>query len=225
MAKAARPGYVKTRLAREYPAAAILELYRCLLADTIALAMSVPNTEVVVMAPGADLPELTPLLPAEVAVVAQQGTGLAAALASAFAGFTTDGQRQVVAFDCDSPHLPPQVLDDAFGLLLTHDVVIGPTDDGGYYLVGASAAHAGLFDADHMGTGSALLSLLSRVRSKGLSHALTPVWFDVDLPGDLTRLADVLRRDPAASPRTARLLRSWPALGGTGIADTRPVSE
>jgi uncharacterized protein len=213
MAKAPRPGHTKTRLARELPGADVLALYSCLLADTIALALSVPATDVVVMAPASDLTELSALLPGDVGAVAQQGEGLASALASVFASFTADGSRRVIAFDCDTPHLPARILDDAFGLLLAHDIVVGPTDDGGYYLVGASAAHTGLFDAGHMGTKSALESLLASVQAKGLSHALTPEWFDVDLPGDLARLADVLRRDPEASPRTARLLRSWPGLG------------
>jgi uncharacterized protein len=222
MAKAPRPGHAKTRLSREYPVGAVLELYRCLLADTIALASAVPNAQVAVMAPASDLPDLVPLLPGEVVAVAQHGHGLAAALTSVFTTFA-DGSRCVIALDSDSPHLPPRVLARAFDSLLTHDVVVGPTDDGGYYLVGARAPHAGLFDGDRLGTSDALRGLLARVQAEGLSHALMEEWFDVDVAGDLARLAAILRRDPAASPRTARLLRSWPDLGATAQGNpTRP---
>jgi rSAM/selenodomain-associated transferase 1 len=206
MAKAPRPGRVKTRLSRDLPDDTIVELYRCLLEDTLALGLSLPNTRVALMAPAEDLHDLAMLVPRGVAGVAQEGTGLAAALASVFTTFAGDGSRRVIAFNSDSPHLPPSVLDEAFSLLSTHDVVIGPTDDGGYYLVGATVPHQDLFDVAPMGTASALESLLARVRAHGLSYRLTREWFDVDVADDLARLADALRHDPSASPRTAAFL-------------------
>ena len=69
-------------------------------------------------------------------VVAQTGAGLAAGLTSVFTQFPG---RRTIAFNSDSPHLPRSVLEDAFETLATHDVVVGPTHDGGYYLVGAKA--------------------------------------------------------------------------------------
>ncbi|MEO6212280.1 MAG: TIGR04282 family arsenosugar biosynthesis glycosyltransferase [Vicinamibacterales bacterium] len=218
MAKAPRPGHVKTRLAREYPVEATVELYRCLLEDTLSLGLSIPNTQVAVMAPPEDLRDLAALLPAGVSGIAQQGSGLAAALTSVFTTFTSNEPRRVIAFNSDSPDLPRRVLDEAFAALLTHDLVAGPTHDGGYYLVGATASHGGLFDPTPMGTESALDSLLASARAKGLTYRLTEAWFDVDVAGDLTRLAAALRRDPAASPRTAALLRSWSDRAGTDAA-------
>lgn len=224
MAKAPRPGRVKTRLSGEYPVGAIVELYRCLLDDTLALGLSLQDTQVAVMAPPEDRDELAALLPAGVRCVAQQGIGLAAALTSVFAVFTLEQSRtpersrRVIAFNSDSPHLPRRALDEAFAALLTHDLVVGPTGDGGYYLVGATAPHAGLFHPAPMGTGSALESLLANARASGLTYRLTQEWFDVDVAGDLTRLAEALRRDPSASPRTAALLRSWSDRPGTDVA-------
>lgn len=209
MAKAPRPGRVKTRLAATLPAAATVECYRALLEDTLALGLALDDTRVAVMAPPEDLDALRPLLPPPVEAVAQQGRGLADALASVFATFTRDRPRRVIAFNSDSPHLPPQLLDAAFDALRSHDIVTGPTDDGGYYLVGATASHEGLFEPAPMGTGGALASLLARAAARQLSHASVAPWFDVDVAGDLARLADVLRRDPAAAPRTARWLAAW----------------
>src|SRR5271166_73767 len=135
MAKAPRPGRVKTRLAQSLPVEAVTELYCCLLDDTIALARSLGsslgNMEVAIMCPASDVEELTRLARGVVSVVAQKGEGLAAGLTSVFAHFAAPGRQRVVAFNSDSPHLPASVLGSAFEALTGHDVVVGPTYDGG----------------------------------------------------------------------------------------------
>src|SRR5258708_15953170 len=136
MAKAPKPGRVKTRLSKTLPPPAVTALYRCLLEDTVALAKSLTSVEVAVMCPESDKEELAALLCNTVQIVAQKGEGLAAGLTSVFRHFTAAGRQHVVAFNSDSPHLAPTVLDSAFEILATHDVVVGPTHDGGYYLVG-----------------------------------------------------------------------------------------
>src|SRR6516165_82059 len=119
-----------------------------------------------------------------VEIVAQQGDGLAAGLTSVFRHFTAAGRRHVIAFNSDTPHLAPSVLDSAFEMLATHDVVIGPTHDGGYYLVGAKAAHPSLFEGDGMGTRSALDRLLMRTKALELSTGLTEPFYDIDVAID-----------------------------------------
>src|SRR6266403_793665 len=123
MAKAPRPGMVKTRLCQNLPSVAVTALYRCLLEDTIALATSLTSVEVAVMCPASDEEELADLLCHTVQIVAQKGEGLAAGLTSVFRHFTAAGRRPVVAFNSDSPHLAPSVLDSAFDILATYDVV------------------------------------------------------------------------------------------------------
>ena len=147
MAKAPRLGMVKTRLLESLPSSALTALYRCLLEDTLVLAKSLTRVEVAVMCPESDQDELAHLVANTVEVVAQKGEGLAAGLTSVFRHFTAGGQH-VIAFNSDSPHLAPSALDTAFEILSTQDVVIGPTHDGGYYLVGAKAAHASLFEGE-----------------------------------------------------------------------------
>src|SRR5262249_40197594 len=146
--------------------------YRCLLDDTLALARSLGDVEVAIMCPDSDVDELTELAGNEAGVVGQKGEGLAAGLTSVFAHFTEEHQRRVIAFNSDSPHLPRCILEDAFETLAAHDVVVGPTHDGGYYLVGAKTSHPTLFAGDGMGTSSALERLLSRVQALGLSLGL-----------------------------------------------------
>jgi hypothetical protein len=206
MAKAPRDGVVKTRLARNLPMEAVTELYRCLLQDTLALAHSLPNVNIAIMCPASDVEELACIGGPDTRVVAQQGAGLAAALTSVFAQFTGRGRR-VVAFNSDSPHLPVSVLMSAFDVLTAHDVAIGPTHDGGYYLVGAKDSHARLFHGDGMGTNSALNALLTRARELQLSVGFTAEFYDVDVEGDLTRLAAELEFAPSMAPQTAAWLR------------------
>jgi rSAM/selenodomain-associated transferase 1 len=209
MAKAPRPGMVKTRLAQSFPVEAVTELYRCLLDDTIALARSLGTAEVAIMCPASDVDELTRSARGEVSVVAQKGEGLAAGLTSVFAHFAARSGKPVIAFNSDSPHLPASVLGSAFEALTGHDIVIGPTHDGGYYLVGAKAAHPALFDGDGMGTESALDTLLARARGLQLSVGFTETFYDIDVASDLTRLAAELRLAPARAPRTAAWLSQW----------------
>jgi len=251
MAKAPRPGTVKTRLVPSLSPAAVTDFYCCLLDDTLALAQSLSNIEVAIMCPEADANPLARLSSnqassseasgREVRVVAQKGEGLAAGLTSVFAHFAPDHQkedcrredhqrpdrqredhqenahpRRTIAFNSDSPHLPRSVLEDAFETLAAHDVVVGPTHDGGYYLVGAKASHPTLFENDGMGTASALERLLARARALGLSVGFADPFYDIDVADDLTRLAAELRLDPARAPRTAAWLKEWERLCGTG---------
>lgn len=209
MAKAPRPGSVKTRLAESLSLQAVTELYRCLLKDTIALAQGLDHMEVAIMCPVSDVDDLSRAVGETMRIVPQTGQGLAGGLASVFAHFATSGQQRVIAFNSDSPHLPASVLETAFDILGACDLVVGPTHDGGYYLVGARGSHPGLFTSDGMGTGNALETLLMRARALGLSVHLTDPFYDVDVAADLSQLADELQRLPGKAPRTAKWLSEW----------------
>ncbi len=209
MAKAPRPGEVKTRLTPTFSPEAVAGFYCCLLDDTLALVRSLNDVEVAIMCPDSDVNELARLAGDQANVVAQKGDGLAAGLTSVFAHFAEGHRRRVIAFNSDSPHLPRSVLEDAFETLAAHDVVVGPTHDGGYYLVGAQAFHPTLFAGDGMGTSSALDRLLSRARALELSVGFADPFYDVDVVDDLTRLVAELRLAPARAPRTAAWLKEW----------------
>ena len=219
MAKAPRRGAVKTRLAPSLSPPAVTAFYCCLLKDTLTLARSLRDVEVTIMCPESDVTELAPLAGNEVSVVAQKGEGLAAGLISVFAYFAKDHQRRTIAFNSDSPHLPRSVLECAFETLATHDVVVGPTHDGGYYLVGAKASYPALFAGDGMGTSSALERFLSGARALKLSVGFADPFYDVDVADDLTRLAAELRLTPARAPRTAEWLKEWELVAAQARAE------
>jgi uncharacterized protein len=225
MAKAPRIGAVKTRLTPRYSPEAVTDFYRCLLDDTLALATSLGDVKVAIMCPDSDLSELARCAFKEADVVAQTGEGLAAGLTSVFAHFANDHQRRIIAFNSDSPHLPRSVLEDAFETLATHDLVVGPTYDGGYYLVGAKASHRTLFEGDGMSTSSALERLLSRARTLQLSLALAAPFYDIDVPEDLARLAEELRVAPEKAPRTAAWVNEWEPIAAEPQTKKAPEAD
>lgn len=221
MAKAPRPGTVKTRLTPSLSPEAVIDFYRCLLDDTLSLARSLSDVEVAIMCPESDVSDLAKLAGSEASVVAQKGEGLAAGLTSVFAHFAERHQRRIIAFNSDSPHLPRSVLEDAFEALAKHDLVVGPTHDGGYYLVGAKASHRSLFAGDGMGTSTALERLLSHAQALELTVGFAAPFYDIDVVDDLTRLAEELRLAPARAQRTAQWLKEWERVAGQARTNSR----
>lgn len=209
MAKAPRPGRVKTRLAPAFSPEEAAALSAALLADTIGLATTVPGVRLALVCPQGEAALFRPRAFDGVAVVEQHGTGLASALTSSFERFFAAGYRKVVAFNSDSPQIPRHALDGAFDALDASDLVVGPTEDGGYYLVGAKAVHAGLFDAPPLGTSGALTALMQRAGELGLRVARCVPAFDVDLPADIARLARELEKAPERARATAAFLAQW----------------
>jgi rSAM/selenodomain-associated transferase 1 len=204
---------VKTRLARSLPVSGVTALYRCLLDDTLTLARSLDGVKVAVVCPEADHSELERTVGSGVPVVPQAGNDLAAALCSVFAHFEAAGSSRIVAFNSDSPHLPTSTLRTAFQLLEECDVVVGPTHDCGYYLVGARVSHPGLFSTDAMGTANALEALLTKIRDLRLSVQFTDSFYDIDEEADLSRLAEELQRNTGEGPKTAKWLSEWASAG------------
>jgi len=197
------------------------------LEDTLSLAQSLGGADVAIMCPASDVADLSGLAGKGVRVVAQTGDGLAAGLTSVFRHFAAEDRpgglsHRIVAFNSDSPHLPASVLMSAFEALSACDVVVGPTHDGGYYLVGATASYPGLFTGDGMGTTNALEALLARARALGLSVRLTDPFYDIDVAADLSRLADELLRVPARAPRTAEWLLGWKRAAEPGQSGGHP---
>jgi len=208
MMKAPRPGHVKTRLIPAYAPEDVVDLYRALVEDTIDLGRAA-GLRIVAACPAGDEAELAAWLPLDVAVMPQRGSDLAAGLVSVFEDLCGSSHRRVIAFNADSPHLAVETLESAFTQLATHDFVVGPCDDGGYYLVGAKQAYPALFDAAMMGKDTACGALLARADSLSLSVALVAEHYDIDVAADVERLANDLAIDPARAPRTKRILSAW----------------
>ena len=113
------------------------------------------------------------------------------------------GSSATIVIGTDSPSLPPPLLDQALDLLETHQVVIGPSTDGGYYLLGLSVPMPALFsDQISWGTGSVLAQTVEAAADHSL--ALLPVWYDVDLPSEAAFLRAHLRALRQAGQSTGK---------------------
>lgn len=102
-------------------------------------------------------------------------------------GFS-EGYAKVCLIGTDIPDVPMQHITQAYQLLDSHDLVLGPSRDGGYYLIAMKAAHRELFDGFRWSTGSVLDETLDRAREAALDTALVPPWDDVDDIEGLERL-------------------------------------
>ncbi|MBC6607831.1 TIGR04282 family arsenosugar biosynthesis glycosyltransferase [Hymenobacter sp. BT188] len=181
-------GQVKTRLARSIGDDAALAVYRELLARTRAAADGFGGQKTVWLTQSTSLP-LTPE-----AVAAQwpeynwqpQPPGdLGGKMQLAFTQAFTACAASVVIIGTDCPGLSTTLLSQAFELLATHDVVVGPAADGGYYLLGMNALHQDLFQNKAWSTASVLTDTLADVARLGLQVARLPTLHDVDTADDL----------------------------------------
>ena len=208
MAKVPGAVPVKSRLHGALGVEAATELYRCFLLDRLdALAGVRGIVPVVAFTPPEAMHVMASLAPG-FQLLAQRGDDLGARLASVIDTLLGDGHAAVVATDADSPTLPMTYVERAAATLAAGeaDVVIGPSDDGGYYLVGVRRPCAGLFDGVPWSTSRTRATTVARAEALGLRVSLLPSWFDVDTAEDLARLRAELgtRRTPG---RTARFVR------------------
>ena len=193
-AKAPLPGLVKTRLGATIGHVAAAELYAAFLTDLTARFATAPVEVGWYVAPGSRR-HLAPCLAGAVRVRTQRGRGWAARQAALFRDCEEAGEGAVVLAATDSPQLAPARVQEAFDALERSDVVLGPTTDGGYYLVGMRRADD-LFSGVAMSTAAALDQVLGRARAHGLTVALVAPEFDVDTEADLAALvAEVGARD------------------------------
>jgi len=212
MAKAPRPGTVKTRLCPPLLATEAAALYRCFLLDKIAAVGGLVDTRpVIAYTPDDARPEFDVLAPG-FAFVAQDGPDLGARLHATLAGLLAAGHAGAIAVDSDTPTLPSGFLQQAVDCLSRPgpDVVLGPTEDGGYYLIGIRAPHRELFETMPWSTSDVLEITRRRADAAGLRALCLPSWFDVDTPDDLERLRAMLAtaNDTTAS-ETRRFLTNW----------------
>jgi hypothetical protein len=220
MAKEPAAGRTKTRLCPPLSPSDAARLYEALLHDTIALVARRPGVRLAVaVTPPSAVGVFRLRLPHDALLLPVEGQDIGACLSQATAHLFAAGFSRVMALNSDGPTLPGAYLGRAGALLGCHDVVLGPSEDGGYYLVGLRHPAPGLFQGIAWSTSRVMAQTIDRAAALGLSVALLPPWYDVDTAADLTRLRaelDVLpscrltftrqffdERQPAAAARDA----------------------
>jgi rSAM/selenodomain-associated transferase 1 len=183
MAKAPRPGRVKTRLQPPLTAEQAAALNVCFLRDTTENLAGVAGAAgLVSYTPVGDEALFDGLLPEGFCLVAQREGGFGARLLGAAEDIFACGFASVCLVDSDSPTVPREAYQRAVAELARAGdrVVIGPTQDGGYYLIGMKRAHAALFEGIAWSTGAVFAQTCERAKDAGLELVELPLWYDVD---------------------------------------------
>lgn len=210
-AKAPIAGQVKTRLCPPLTSEQAARLYESFLLDTVARACSLSEVRVfVAITPADSEPLFRALLPFPVFYFPQRGATLGEREANVFVDLFPQGLSRIVLIGSDIPTMPVTHLHNAFALLAapSTDVVLGPSTDGGYYLIGARALHPALFADITWSTSVVLAQTLHQARRAGLRVAQVSSWYDVDSADELQQLAEELTQPGNAvrAPQTRACL-------------------
>ena len=204
--KAPIPGQVKTRLQSRYTPQEAADLYRAFIQDTFEAASESGADRLIACYDG-DQDHVRQLTPSGWLIVEQVGSDLGDRMLTSLRDSFTAGADKVVLIGTDLPSLSASPIRDAITALDDSDIAIGPTTDGGFYLIGASTSPPDIFTGVAWSTETVYEQTRSRIHSLDLVLASVSVWNDVDTPEDL----DTVLTEPAEMPHTraavARLTR------------------
>jgi len=190
MAKAPRAGDVKTRLVPPLTKQQAATLAACFLRDTVLNAKQLIDDVMIAYFPSNARTDLEAIFPSGVLWSEQQGWTLGERLEAVATHVSGLGFRPFIIMGADSPTLPVTFIEEALNALRygQADVSLGPTEDGGYYLVGLNAAVSGLFKNINWSTPFAYKQTVANAAALNLRLHASPTWYDIDTPTDLSRL-------------------------------------
>jgi len=219
MTKAPRAGQVKTRLAPPLTLEEAAQLNVCFLRDTaaaIAKACGTTARGVGVYTPIGAEGAYIDILPSDFELLPQRGDGFGERLAFATADLFQCGFGSVCLIDSDSPTVSADVYTDTVEILSKAGdrVVLGPSDDGGYYLIGLKQTRRELFERIDWSTERVLEQTKTRAHELNLDVSLLPTGYDVDDAATLRRLCDELlsnKSERDVAPNTRKFLAALTA--------------
>jgi len=203
-AKVPEPGSVKTRLIPELGPERAAELAEAFLEDTVRRTRRLEWAECIVAATAPI--ERAYFRPHEVWMQSEGDLGerLEKVLRLAL-----KRRKSVFAIGSDTPNLPLEFFDHARVALKDADAVLGPSLDGGFYLIGLKDCPIGMLEGIQWSHSSTLAATMAKLDQFGMKTALIQPWFDVDSHDDLERLRRQLAADPSSAPATAECLRRF----------------
>ncbi len=225
MAKKPEPGKTKSRLTPPLSAETAAGLYTSFLRDALELAQAVPGvTPMIAFSPPEEELFFQQFAPGFLRIP-QRGETLGERLDYVLTQGLKNGYTPVAAMNSDSPTLPAAYLAQAFERLAAEDtdVVIGPCDDGGYYLIGWKRPHAGLVRGVRMSTDRVLRDTLAIAAAENLRVSLLPPWYDIDDEEDLQKLQTDLARPIRFGRHTRAFLER--TASRPGVAAPQPGPE
>jgi uncharacterized protein len=216
MARYPEPGKTKTRLARTIGQIEAAQLYQAFLTDLATRFVGLDCALHWTYTP-ADIDYqsfITALAPDHASQMwsfPQQGDDFAARLLYAFQWTQQHGFQRTIVISSDSPHMRPELITQATAALEHADVVLGPADDGGYYLIAMRQPYD-VFSGIPMSTSVVAQMTIEAAQRQGLKVQLLDSLFDVDELPDLQRLAQLLAIDNTLAPTTATYLTTMRSL-------------
>jgi len=193
-AKAPLPGQVKTRLAPALTAEEAAALYRCFLLDTLAMARRTRRWKTLLFYTPEEAGQvMRAIVERPIELIPQGGVDLGERMHRAFQQLFARGHRVAVIIGGDLPTLPLSRLREAFSALERKPVVLGPSLDGGYYLIGLQSPQPELFEGVAWGTSRVLKQAVDRLTLLGLEAECLEPWYDVDSVEDLQFLVSHLK--------------------------------
>jgi uncharacterized protein len=191
-------GEVKTRLLPQYSAAQAAEIAALLIEETVALAAANwPGPIYLSCTPDVGHPLFRDLAARFGVMLTAQTTGDLGARLQQALGFGIERHGAAAVLGCDVPHCEWEILDDANSALARGRNVLGPSEDGGYYLIGLCDRYPELFVDIDWGGPRVLAATLERAQAIGIEFTLLPMLRDIDTAADLWLVAKqypVLRR-------------------------------
>ncbi len=219
VAKRPGAGKTKTRLSPPLTPELASALYECFLFDTLDQMREVCEAQHVLAY--LDEPEYFRRLAPDFELIPQEGNDLGERLDRALTSYLSRGYERAVIMDSDSPTLPATYLSQAFDVLSDGaDVVLGPCDDGGYYLIGIKRPTPRLLREVHMSTPTVAAETIALAKEEGLNLICLPTWYDVDDAASLFRLKQEIEAlDPSVAVHTRQFLQQVEieALLGRGV--------
>lgn len=224
MVKAPMAGTVKTRLTPPLSPDDAVQLAAAFAQDVVAGVTQAEVAVVIAHAPAEGRPLLEALLPSGLHWTPQRGENLGERMFQAMIDAQAQGFGPLIVIGTDSPTLPTAFLTQAISALHLDDadITLGPTEDGGYYLVGTQRPLPGLFDAVAWSTPLAFAQTADNAVRLGLRCLALPPWYDIDTSDDLDRLRREVLADPAVMrriPATAQWLKSHPTVNPASLGD------
>lgn len=205
--KAPEDGRVKTRLTKVYDKGLVLELYKAFVKDTLKAA-SLSGTAEIFFYPFKKKQMIVEWLGEQYAYTCQYGSDLGERMANAIRVTFEKGYEQVILIGTDIPQLTVQILNQAFEQLNRHSLVLGPSRDGGYYLIGfhKGSYSSKVFKDIDWSTPRAFTQTLEQAVKFNLNTSLLPVLNDIDTPDDLKELVCSIEQGVHIGKHTATLV-------------------
>ena len=195
------PGAVKTRLARSIGDDRASRLYREFVETLLTRFHELGDRRIVAYSPRQRREEFAAIAPTCWELAPQSTGDLGERLNEFFRSHLTRPDDRLVLIGTDSPTLPRGYIEQAFDALSTSPVVLGPTGDGGYYLVGATGQVPPIFTGIDWSTPRVWQQTVACLRQADCPFATLPLWYDIDDVADLEHaaqeLAQLVRADPA----------------------------